>query len=175
MTSRYVRTPTWIFPIFLVACLNAVILGQASPAEASFEANKSKYSRELYGVGEDASSGYDYVFYKNGPTIVKIRVIWSASYSKELRIDDYYFEGDGLLLARKFTAPKSRLNVLKKGRAAPLVSKESFHFENEKLSRWLVAGKMISPTDQGWQAKEKEILEQARSERESYSWIKETP
>src|SRR5215216_65352 len=115
--------------------------GQASQTENDFESRKNTYAVERFTEGEDATSGYDYLFYKNGAQIVKIRSIWSASYSKELRIEDFYFNGDQLLLFRKFTAPSRLLKSLKKRDKGLLTSTEEFHFANGKLARWVVSGK----------------------------------
>ncbi len=123
-------------------------------------------------MGEDASSGYDYLFYKSGARIVKVRSIWSASWSKELRISDFYFDGD-LVLLRTYTAPERRLGLLKRGRTAVLKSTEELHFSNKKLTKWIVGGKPVAQTDLKWTARETEALEQASGELENYTWLKE--
>ena len=155
----------------LISCLGA--FGQPSETEKDFESRKKTYTVEHFAEGEDATSGFDYVFYKNGARIVKVRSIWSASHSKELRVEDFYFNADGLLLSRKFTAPSRSLKSLKKGSPGPLAVKEEFHFADGKLAKWVVDGKSKLPGDDGWAKAEKEILEQARSSREYYTWLKE--
>ena len=158
----------------LVLLAGLAASGQPSQTEKDFEIRRSKYTTERFAEGEDASSGFDYLFYKDGPQIVKIRSIWSASHSKELRVEDSYFDGGNqLLLFRKFTAPSRSLKSLKKGGAGSLISKEEFHFADGKLSRWVVAGKPKLPGDENWAKTEKEILEQAKSQREYYTWLKE--
>lgn len=73
-------------------------LAQTAPAEKDFESRKARYTFKHFVEGEDATSGYDYLYYKSAGSIVKIRSIWSASYSKQLRIEDMYFNGTDLLL-----------------------------------------------------------------------------
>lgn len=159
----------------LIFILMAVIsvAGQSLDIAATFEKDKAKYSREHFAEGEDATSGYDYLFYKSGDKIVKIRSIWSASHSKELRVADFYFDGTELLLFRTFTAPERLLNSLKKGRNGSLIPKGEFHFSAGKLTKWITGGKPKSPGDSGWDQTEKEALEQAKSQREYYTWLKE--
>ena len=151
----------------------ASALSQTSQVERDFESKKAKYKLEHFVEGEDATSGYDYLFYKSGDDIVKIRSIWSASHSKELRIADFYFKGTELLLFRSFTASDGLLNSLKKGRNGPLVRKDEYHFSAGKLSKWVSEGKNKASGDEGWDRAEKEVLEQAKSQREYYGWLKE--
>jgi len=162
--------------LFLVAWIVIVVVSaaaQTSQVERDFETKKAKFTVEHFVEGEDATSGYDYLYYKSGGKIVKIRSIWSASHSKELRVEDFYFEGTDLLLFRKFTASERLLNSLKKGRNGVLVPKEEFHFSAGKLTKWISGGKSKSPTETGWEQTEKEVLDQAKTQREYYGWLKE--
>src|SRR5687768_772253 len=115
INSPMIRLP-WLF--ILLLAIAGLAAAQTENIEADFAENKPKYTREFFSMGEDASSGYDYVFYKSGPKIVMIRVIWSASYTNELRIDDFYFD-DAIKLHRRQTATKRRLSLLKRGRDVP--------------------------------------------------------
>jgi len=153
----------------LVASLTA--LGQPTPVEKTFQANSKKYSMEHFVEGEDATSGYDYLFYKSGPRIVMIRSIGSSSVNKTLRVDDIFF-GRGLELFRRATGPKKYLRVLVKGKNAPLITTEEFHFSGERMTRWLVRGVEVPKTDPKWNETEKAILENAKSELENYDWLK---
>ena len=155
-----------------VILLAGLASAQTNAVEDSFRKNKTKYTREFFSMGEDASSGYDYVFYKSGPRIVMIRVIWSASYTKELRIDDFYFDED-IAFHRKQTATKRQLSALKRGRDVPLAVKEEHSFAGGKLTKWILDNKTIPSTDARWAEAEKGALEQARSERDNYTWLKE--
>ena len=168
--SRSIKTLSVIAAIFVSALC---VAGQRTQVEADFEKNRARYKVESFSEGEDASSGYDYLFYKRGESIVKIRSIWSASHSKELRIEDMYFHGDDVLLVRKFTAASGLLNTLKKGRQAQMAPKEEFHFSSGKLSKWVQGNTSRLPADKEWPETEKAILEHARSQRDYYKWLKE--
>jgi hypothetical protein len=162
--------------VFLLACVfvSAIaVFGQPSQVEKDFESKKTSYTFEHFAEGEDATSGYDYLFYKSGDDIVKIRSIWSASHTKELRIEDLYFGGSDLLLLRRFTAAGRLLNTLKKGRNGVLAPKEEFYFTGAKLTKWVDGGKEKSPGDADWAKAEKEVLDHAKSQREYYRWLKE--
>ena len=148
-------------------------LSQTSQLERDFESKKAKYTFEHFAEGEDATSGYDYLFYKSGDKIVKIRSIWSASHSKELRIADFYFDGTELLLFLNFIASNRLLNSLKKGRNGALIPTDEFHFTSGKLTKWITGGKAKAPDDFEWDKTEKQILDQAKSQRDYYGWLKE--
>ena len=169
INSRMTRSIPLLLCVLLLA---GVAAAQMNAVETGFKKDKAKYTREFFSMGEDASSGYDYVFYKSEPKIVMIRVIWSASYTNELRIDDFYFDKD-ITLHRKQTAQKRQLSILKRGRDVPLVVKEEHHFTAGKLTKWILDSKTIPSTDARWAEAEKGTLEQARSERDNYTWLKE--
>ncbi|PYS98978.1 MAG: hypothetical protein DMF63_12965 [Acidobacteria bacterium] len=162
--------------LLIFACIVIVAVtasAQMSQVERDFETRKAKFTFEHFSEGEDASSGFDYLFYKNGSKIVKIRSIWSASHTHEMRVSDFYFDGTELLFFREFTASDRLLNALKKGRSGTLVPKEEFHFAAGKLTKWIVGGKAKSRDDSAWAESEKNALEQAKSHLESYGWLKE--
>ena len=156
---------------FILVLTVAIVLGQKSEVEKAFDTNRAKYTREHFAEGEDATSGYDYLFYKSGERIILIRSIWSASWSKDLRVDDYYFD-DEITFARRSVAPKRLLTLLKRGGNSLLTSKEEFHFQDGKLTKWIVGGKVVSASDPIWPQTEKQMIEQARSERDNYTWLK---
>jgi hypothetical protein len=162
--------------ILLVVCLIAAgtvaMHGQTNTTRQDFEKNKAKYTREHFVVGEDASSGYDYLFYKSAGKIVKIRSIWSASHSKELRIEDFYFDG-ATTIVHRLTGRETQLNALKKGRNVPLKQKDELHFTDSKLVTWIKDGKAIERSDPQWANTEKSELEHARAELENYDFLKD--
>ena len=164
------RTP-FVLAWIMMAALSAT--AQPSAVERNFESKKSRYTFDHFVEGEDATSGYDYLYYKSAGKIVKIRSIWSASYSKTLRVEDFYFAGDDLLLFRRSTAAGRLLSILKKGRNGLLSPKEEFHFGGGKLTKWIVDGKAKASDDSAWSQTEREILDQAKSQREYYKWLKE--
>ena len=156
-----------------IAIVAASASSQTSQVESDFESKKAKLTFEHFSEGEDATSGYDYLFYKSGDKIVKIRSIWSASHSKELRIADFYFDGTELLLFRNYTASDRLLNTLKKGRNGVLAPTDEYHFSSGKLTKWISGGKAKVPGDPAWEQTEKEVLDQAKTQREYYRWLKE--
>ena len=149
----------------------SAFLTAQTPVEENFARNKVRYKCEHFVMGEDATSGYDYLFYKNGSKIVKIRSIWSASYTRGLRIEDLFFNG-GLVLMRKWTGSKRNFAALKAGRNAALTPKEELYFNGAKLTRWVENGKAVDPTDRRWAETERSILEYAKSEIENYAFLK---
>lgn len=159
------------FILLSILFLAAFAFSQPTAVEKEFEANKAKYKREHLVLGEDATSGYDYLFYKSGKRIGKIRSIWSSSVVKELRIDDYYFQNE-LVVYRKLKGKKTQLKSLIAVRNSPLTTVELFEFMNSKLVKWIESGKAIPNTDPRWNEKEKEIREQAKLEAESYEMLK---
>ncbi len=168
--SQFIQTfcvVAWIVAVSICA------VAQPSAPERDFESKKSGYTLEHFVEGEDATSGYDYLYYKSAGKIVMIRSIWSASYSKTLRVEDFYFNGVDLLLFRRSTAAARLLNTLKKGRNGLLAAKEEFYFTGGKLTKWIVEGKAKPLDDSAWSKTENEILDQAKSQREYYKWLKE--
>ena len=165
---------TKVHLLFVVILFCAgVAAAQPSAVETNFEKNKAKYIREHFVSGEDASSGFDYLFYRRGDKIVMIRSIWSASHSNELRVQDIYFDGDRVALVRRSTASKRYLSTLKRGRSVILKQKEELHYSDSKLTRWIEDGKTVARTDPRWTETEQSNLEYAKSELESYSELKE--
>lgn len=160
--------------LFVVILLCAgIAAAQSTAVESNFAKNKAKYTREHFVSGEDASSGFDYLFYKSTDKIVMIRSIWSASHSNELRVQDIYFDGDAVAVVRRSTAAKRYLSTLKRGRNVVLKPKEELHFTDSKLTRWVEDGKIIPNTDPRWAETERSNLEHAKGELESYADLKE--
>ena len=159
-----------LFPMILLS-VSISAFGQPGSVENNFLANLKKYSMEHFAEGEDATSGYDYLFYKNGPQIVKIRSIWSSSVNRSLRIDDLFFD-KGLAVFRRSTGPKKYFRTLVKGGNAPLTTTEVLYFSDGKLARWTIKGVDVPKTDPKWSETEKAILEHAKSELENYVWLK---
>ena len=160
----------FLFPLVLL-CFSVSAFGQLTSVEKDFQANVKKYSMEHFAEGEDATSGFDYLFYKSGPKIVKIRSIWSSSVNQSLRIDDLFFDS-GLAVFRRTTASKNYLRTLVRGKAAPIKTVEEFYFTDGKLTRWVEKGIEVRKTDPRWSQTEKELLGLAKSEIEQYDWLK---
>lgn len=158
--------------LVLVVASSTITFAQRTASELDFEKNRSRYTREHFSEGEDASSGFDYVYFRDGKKIVMIRSIWSASHTRELRIDDMYFNGKELIFVRNSTAPKSSLSALKAGRSTGMTSKGEMHFEKGKLTKWIEGGKTMSPSALSWEEAEKSMLDNAKSFIENYADLK---
>ena len=161
---------SFLFPLVLL-CFSISAFGQPTSVEKNFLANLKKYSMEHFAEGEDATSGYDYLFYKSGPQIVKIRSIWSSSVNRLLRVEDLFFD-KGLAVFIRATGTKKYLRTLIKGKIAPLTTTEVLYFSDGRLARWVIKGIDVPKTDPKWSETEKAILEHARSELENYDWLK---
>jgi len=155
----------------VLICSSVSALGQPTSVEKDFQANGKKYSMEHFAEGEDATSGYDYLFYKSGQQIVKIRSIWSSSVSRSLRVDDLFFD-KGLAVFKRATGTKKYLRTLVKGKTAPLTIKEVLYFSDGRLARWVIKGVEVPKTDPKWSETEKAILDYAKSELDNYDWLK---
>lgn len=147
--------------------------GQDDAIEKDFEKNKSKYTREKFSEGEDASSGFDYLVYKDGAKIVKIRSIWSSSAGPVPRVEDYYFADGKLVLFVRATLQKKYLKSAVKGTVVPLKTEERLWLKDDKLTSWNEKGKTIEATDKRWKEREKEALEAGKNELENYEFMKE--
>lgn len=109
----------------LLIVFSGFCFAQDNAIEKDFEKNKSKYTREKLSEGEDASSGSDYLVYKDGTKIVKIRSIWSSSAGPVPTVEDFYFADGKLVLWTKSTLQKKLLKSAVKGKTSRLSSKKS--------------------------------------------------
>lgn len=160
------------FAILLVALCCAANFAQETNAEKDFEKNKLKYKLEKFSEGEDASSGYDYLVYKNKDKIVKIREIWSSSAETTYRVEDYYFKDGKLILFAEYTFAKRFYKTAVKGTNITLTLVEKLSFTDSKLSNWLEKGKSVANDDKRWQDKEMEVLEKTSDQLENYKLLK---
>lgn len=134
--------------------------------EKNFDRNKRSFSLVKFAMGEDASSGWDYLVYRQKTSTKKIRVIWS-NYS-QATVDDYYYEAGKPVLLVKFSAKKSQYKSLAKGVNLPLKTLEKFYFTDSKLISWFENGKKVAPSDPRWAEKEKEILQEFEDQLETF-------
>lgn len=147
---------------------------QNASVEQNFEKNKLKYKLEKFAEGEDASSGYDYLIYKKGDEIVKIREIWSSSANPNYRVEDYFFKDGKLVVLAKYALAKKNYKASVRGANIPLKELEKFYLTDSKLTVWKENGKTVPTGDSRWQEKEKEILERASGQLETYQQLKES-
>lgn len=156
----------------LMALFSGLLYAQDSAAEKAFVKSRPKLKLEKFSEGEDASSGFDYLIYKNKAGVVKIRSIWSGV-DKTAKIDDYYYENGKPVLYVSMTFPKSRLKEVIRERTIPLTTVERLHLKYSKLTAWIEKGKTVSATDARWNQRETELLEQARGQLENYQSLKD--
>jgi hypothetical protein len=163
-----------VFAVILFAFCCAANFAQDGNVEKEFEKNKLKYKLEKFAEGEDASSGYDYLFYKDKAQIVKVREIWSASYAAIYRAEDYFYKDGNLIALVKYTFDKRYYKTAEKGTNVPFKLVERLYFTESKLTGWLLNGKPIPTGDKRWQEREKEALEAGKSQLENYNSLKKS-
>ena len=162
-----------VLALLMLASCAAANFAQTALVENDFEKNKSKYKLEKLAMGEDASSGYDYLVYKNKDEIVKVREIWSSSANPVYRIEDYFYKDGKLAVLVKYTFTKKFYKTSLKGTNVPAKIVEKLTLTDSKLTAWTENGKTIPTTDKRWKDKEKEVLEAGTSQLENYKFLKE--
>ena len=160
--------------VALILAASASTFAQRNLTEIDFERNRTRYTREHFSEGEDASSGFDYIYFRKDKAIVMIRSIWSATHTRELRIEDMYFRNDGLAVFRRATAQQKSMGVLKTGRNGGLTAQEEMHFENGKLVNWTQNGAPVRKVGTFWPDAEKSTLETAQQWVEYYADLKKS-
>ena len=156
----------YILSLIFVVILTVFTNAQDLSIEKNFDRNKRSFSLVKFAMGEDASSGWDYLVYRQKTSTKKIRVIWS-NYS-QATVDDYYYEAGKPVLLVKFAAKKSQYKSLAKGLNLPLKTLEKFYFTDSKLISWFENGKKVAPSDPRWAEKEKEILQEFEDQLETF-------
>ena len=163
-----------VLALIVTAFCGVANFAQVSSIESDFEKNKTRYKLEKFAAGEDASSGYDYFFYKDKSQIVKVREIWSSLSYSTYRAEDYFYKDGKLIALIKYTFAKKYYKTAEKGKNVPLKPVEKLYFTDSKLTGWTENGKTIEKTDNRWQEREKEALEAGKSQLENYNWLKKT-
>jgi hypothetical protein len=154
--------------IFLIAVFSSLSLAQEISIEKDFEKNRPKFLLERFSLGEDATSGYDYLIYKSKSKVVKIRSIWNGGSSNPPTVEDFYFKDGNLILYVKLLLDKKHFKTIVRGRNIALQAQEKLYLTDSKLTMWIENGKTVSASDPRWKEKEKSVLEQAKGEMESY-------
>lgn len=157
-----------LFGILLLAFCFTANFSQTNDFEGDFKKSRSKYTLDIYSEGEDASSGYDYLVYKKGDQIVKVRVVWSSLSYTTYRIDDYYFDDGKLVALFKYDFAKKFYNSAKKGINVLMKSTEKLYLIDSKLTNWTEKGKPVAQTDARWAETERQIIESANYIIEGY-------
>lgn len=157
--------------LFFISVLAISAVAQDSSIEKNFEKNKRTLSVKRFAIGEDASSGSDYLVYRQKTSTKKIRVIWSNYERAE--VEDFYYEAGKPLLMVKYAAKKNQVKSLAKGTNLALKAVEKFYFTHSKLVTWIENGKKVPTTDSRWAEKEKDVLESFASQLETFrSYLK---
>jgi hypothetical protein len=158
----------------ILAFLTIAILSLAVAAQdKSFAANIKKFKMEKYSMGEDSSSGYDYLVYKRGKKIVKIRTIWSSSANSNWWAEDAYYESDAPVMLVKLALVKKQFKSIVRGSRIALPVTDKFYFKDAKLVKWIENGKAVAITDRRWGEMEKDAFASAKDTLEFYPELKE--
>lgn len=161
-----------IFAFVLIGLCSLVGSAQNNSVVTNFEKNKTKYKLEKFAEGEDASSGFDYLYYKNKDQIVKVRIIWSSSANPNYWVEDYFYDGGKLSAVIKYDLTKKNYNNARLGKTVALKEVEKLIFTDEKLNSWDEKSKAVPKNDERWNEKEKQILESGKSRLEYYQDLK---
>jgi hypothetical protein len=155
-----------------LAFFSGTARAQEETVEQVFGRDVKKFSREIFSVGEDASSGFDYVIYKNGSKVVKIRSIHSSCCA-DPEIEGFYYENGAPVLYVRLQLPKKRLKAAAKGLVFPLAETEKMYLKDSELVKWSEKGKTVPSSDPRWAEREKDVLLRARDELDGYPILKE--
>jgi hypothetical protein len=161
------------FTVILLLILTCFAVGQSNQVELEFEKQKGNLTLERLSMGEDASSGYDYLVYKNKGEIVKIREIWSSSSNDNPWAEDYFFKNGFLVLFVRYSLTNKDFREAVKGRSLVLKTVEKLTLSDSKLSNWIEHGKVVPAGDPRWAEKEITILEQGKRQLDNYRFLKE--
>lgn len=159
--------------LILVLTAFGCVVNFAQDIEKDFEKNRLKYKLEKFSEGEDASSGFYYLYYRDKTEIVKMRMAWVSDGMKEHDTYDYYFKNGKLILMVRYPRSKAQFKAAPQGKALLFAPDEKYYFTDLKLTKWIEKGKTVSPDDTRWKAKEKEILDEAGERLEYYKTLKE--
>jgi hypothetical protein len=162
-----------ILALLMIALFSLGAAAQGETAEKDFTRNLKKFKVEKYSMGEDASSGYDYVVYKRGADIVKIRTIWSSSANPAWWVEDAYYQAGEPVLLVSLTLTKRQFKAVKGGSQIALPVTDKCYFKDGKMVKWLEKGKAVPETDTRWQETEKDSLATAKDTLEFYPELKD--
>jgi len=157
----------------MIALFSLAAAAQGDTAEKDFTRNLKKFKVEKYTMGEDASSGYDYVVYKRGANIVKIRTIWSSSANPKWWVEDAYYEAGAPVLLVNLSLTKRQYKSVKGGSQIALPVNDKYYFKDGKLVKWLEKGKAVPATDTRWEEVGKDALASAKDTIEFYPELKD--
>lgn len=162
-----------IFTFLFIALLSFSVFAQGETADKRFARDIKKFRLEKYAVGEDASSGYDYLVYKRAGKIVKIRTVWSSSANPDWWVEDAYYEGGQAVLMVQLSVSKRQYKSIVRGSQLALPVKDRFVFKDSKLVKWTENGKAVPASDPRWAEMEKDVAATGKNTLEFYPEMKD--
>ena len=124
-----------VFAVVLFALCAVANFAQDDSIEKDFEKNRAKFKLEKFSEGEDATSGFYYLYYKNKTAIVKMRQAWVSEGMKEHDTYDYYYKDGKLVLMVRYPRSKRQFNGTYAGKALLFQPEEKFYFTDSKLTK----------------------------------------
>jgi len=162
-----------VLALLMVVFCALANFAQDDSIEKDFEKNKTKFKVEKFSEGEDASSGFYYLFYKNKTAIVKMRQAWISGGYKEQETYDYYYQNGKLVLMVRYPRSKKQYKDSYAGKYLLIEPEEKFYFTDSKLTKWIEKGKPVATDDNRWKDTEKEVLQDGNDQLENYKRLKE--
>lgn len=145
---------------------------EVSAIERDFAKNRRSLKLEKFAVGEDATSGFDYLIYRNKSGVRKIRVVWNGGVGAVPRVEDYYFENGAPAVYVSLSVGKRQVGSVGRGLDIPLKTIERLELRAGALASWVEKGQPIPRTDARWKEKETELLELFKDKLETYRMFK---
>jgi hypothetical protein len=159
--------------LILFALLPSSTRTQDVSIERAFERERRSLSLVRFAVGEDASSGYDYLVYRRRAQVRKIRSVWNGGCCNDPTVEDFYYKDGNPALYVKFSAKKAQWRRLARGVNLPLRAEEKLYLKDSKLTTWIENGKTVSPSDPRWKDKEKSLLEEFKGQLDNYKFYQD--
>ena len=159
--------------LLLIAFVSMSGAAQSKRAEQNLPLPISQYKLEKYSVGEDATSGYDYLVYKKGKEIVKIREVWNGGASSKPVVRDFYYTGGVPVTYAELSLTKRQYRSVARGGQVVLPIVEKCYLKDMKVIKWMEKDKIVPSGDPRWAAKEKEVIEEANGMLEFYPTLKD--
>lgn len=153
MNTRFFKKLTFAFVLTALCAFAAIAQNETlagDTVEKDFAKNIKKYRLEKSSEGEDASSGYDYLVYKNKGEIVKIRVVWTSSANPQPRAEDHFYQNGVPVLSNELKITKKQERNVIKGITTILPITEKYYFADGKMIKWMEKGKAVAETDARW-------------------------
>lgn len=162
-----------IFIFLAITLFSFAAFAQGETAEKDFARDIKKFKVEKYAMGEDASSGYDYLIYKKKDEIVKIRTVWSSSANPKWWVEDVYYQAGQAVLVVQLSLTKKRYRSVVRGTQMALPVNDRYVLKDSKLVTWTEKGKTVAASDPRWAETEKDVVSSAKFTLEFYPEMKE--